>query len=181
MLSGKTDNLKKGTLPRLDPAAYIGYKHVSFTAVTLDRRHVFVRRAVVDPCIAMLSEDCARHNCECLVYVFMPDHVHLILHGCDASSDVLQSHNTWKGRTGNELCGQFMCHTIWQPRSRDHVLRSHEYERGALRNMLQYALQNPARAGLVSTWQDYPFVGSLIGPYDIRHPYWWDWFYNGRE
>ena len=168
----------KRHLPRLDPAAYRGMKHVNFTATTQRRQRLFVKRAIVDFCVELLQTQCAGHACECLVYCFMPDHVHMILHGLDEASDARQCHNDWKGATGKYLAQHCSGTRHWQAQSYDHVLRAIEYERGALRKMIGYILENPVRAGLVTTWQEYPFVGSLIGPCDIRHPYWWEWFYE---
>ena len=198
------------TLPRLNPDAYHGYAHVFFTNVTWQRRTLFHQRATVDICSAILRRCCVETKCECLVYVFMPDHVHLILHGTDDTSDVLHCHQMWKGRTGAALvrhlaqdasqksdqiaagsgstcsaastgedrmttaCGPML---IWQHRGYDHVLRRREYERRTLRKMIRYILENPVRKQLAAAWQEYPFLGSMIGEHDIRHPYWWDWFY----
>jgi len=196
-------------LPRLDPDAYRGYAHVFFTNVTWQRRTLFLQRIAVDICSAMLRRCCTETNCECLVYVFMPDHVHLILHGINDASDVLHCHQMWKGKTGAALarhlaqnasaeCGAGFtgvaaaiaaesgstcgagctgAAAIWQHRGYDHVLRRKEYERGALRKMIRYILENPVHKQLAAIWQEYPYLGSMIGDYDIRHPYWWDWFY----
>ena len=168
----------KRHLPRLDPEAYRGEKHVSFTATVLRRQHLFTSHEVVDASIAALREQCQSHERECLVYCFMPDHVHMIMHGLCQRSDSLEAHNDWKGATGKVLAHHYPGSQHWQPQSYDHVLRSYEYERGALRNMIRYILQNPVRAGLVAEWQEYPFLGSLIGPCDIREEAWWDWFYE---
>ena len=171
----------KGNLPRLSEESYCGFVHVSFTATTLRRKKIFTQRKTVDPCIALLKEKSDEFNCECLVYAFMPDHVHLILHGTDDSSNVLKSHNEWKGAAGSAVAEVLKREDVWQKQSYDHVLRKDEYEKGALQNMIKYTLQNPVRAGLAETWQEYPYCGSMIGPYDIRHPYWWDWFYGLRS
>jgi putative transposase len=168
----------KRNLPRLDPDAYRGLQHVSFTATTFQRQRLFLHRNIIDVCVEALRTECDAFHSECLVYCFMPDHVHMVLHGCNQHSDVLVCHNNWKGATGKFLARHLAGSRHWQPRSYDHVLRSHEYARGALRKMIRYILNNPVRAGLASAWQEYPFLGSLIGPFDIRHPYWWDWFYE---
>ena len=113
-----------------------------------------------------------------MVYVLMPDHVHMILHGSDEESDLLAAHDEWKSNSGRMLCRHLNRDKVWQHKSHDPVLRSNEYERGALRKTVGYILENPVRAGLVSKWQEFPFLGSLIGPCDIRFDAWWDWFYG---
>jgi putative transposase len=164
------------TLPRLPPESYIGIKHVHFVPKTEQRRKLFKSQEVVDPIVKMLKEKVDKHDCDCIVYAVMPDHVHMILRGRTAESDTLTCHNDWKGETGLWLSEYFHKEHLWQYRSYDHVYRSHEYEKRALAKTINYILQNPVRAGLVECWHEYPFLGSLIGPYDIRHPYWWDWF-----
>jgi REP element-mobilizing transposase RayT len=167
-----------GRLPRLSPEAYIGVKHVCWTTVTANRRTVFTRRALVDPVVNMLADVAKCHGCECLVYVFMPDHVHCVLHGMHDASNVLACHNEWKGVSGHWLCAQLDCRHVWQERSYDHVYRSREYERRALAKTINYILLNPVRKGLVNAWQEYPYLGSMVGDSDMRHPYWWEWFEN---
>ncbi len=172
-------------LPRLDPSSYIGYKHVAFTANCTYRKKLFVKRKHVDISFQLLKDNLQKFGCECLVYIFMPDHVHMILHGVSEKSSILECHNNWKGESGKELAEivkgtkletRFPNNAtkVWQPQSYDHVLRSYEYEKRVLQKMISYILQNPVRAGIVKTWQEYPFLGSTIGKYDIRHPYWWD-------
>ena len=169
------------TLPRLAPEAYVGHKHAHLVPKILDRRRVLINRPCVDPLIAELEPALRAYGCECVVYVFMPDHAHFILHGLTETSNVLECHNHWKGVTARWLCERFKYDHIWQERSYDHVFRSYEYERHALAKTLNYIVLNPVRAGLVETWQAYPYLGSMIGPHDIRHPYWWDWFDSGDK
>ena len=181
-------NFKKH-LPRLDKFAYIGYKHVFFTSNCYNRNKTFVKKEYVELSKELLKKKLKEFECECIIYVFMPDHVHMMLHGNNEKSDLLNCHNDWKGESGKRLSELINkksvskkintdINRIWQPQSYDHVLRSYEYERGALRNIINYILLNPIRAGLVDVWQEYPFLGSMIGENDIRHPYWWDWFYE---
>jgi len=165
-------------LPRLPEDAYLGCKHMHLVAATEKRRRVFVTRKVVDPCVEMLRDTCAQFDCEGVVYVFMPDHVHMVLHELSNSSNGLHCHNHWKGESGSVLAQMLHGGTIWQERSFDHVFRSKEYERHALAKTLSYILENSVRAGLADHWSEYPYLGSLIGSYDIRHPYWWTWFHD---
>jgi REP element-mobilizing transposase RayT len=126
----------------------------------------------------MLKQRLDEDECECIVYVFMPDHVHMLLHGTAENSNVLESHTRWKGASGGYLCNLLGTENVWQHRPYDRVLRSHEYEKGALRKLVRYILENPVRAGLVDKWEEYLFLGSLIGPCDVRKDEWWEWFYG---
>jgi len=45
----------------------------------------------------------------------------------------------------------------WQKDFYDHVIRRHE----DITNQIKYILDNPVRKRLVSSWQEYPFKGSI--------------------
>ena len=45
----------------------------------------------------------------------------------------------------------------WQKDFYDHVIRTHE----DIAAQVRYILDNPVRKGLVSSWEDYPFKGSV--------------------
>ena len=45
----------------------------------------------------------------------------------------------------------------WQKDFYDHVIRRHE----DVAVQVRYILDNPVSKGLVSSWQDYPFKGSI--------------------
>jgi len=45
----------------------------------------------------------------------------------------------------------------WQKDFYDHVIRKHE----DITTQIKYILDNPVRKGLVSSWQEYPFKGSI--------------------
>jgi len=45
----------------------------------------------------------------------------------------------------------------WQKDFYDHVIRRHE----DLSTQARYILDNPVRKGFISSWQEYPFIGSI--------------------
>ena len=45
----------------------------------------------------------------------------------------------------------------WQKDFYDHVMRKHE----DIVTQVKYVLDNPVRKGFVSTWEEYPFKGSI--------------------
>jgi len=45
----------------------------------------------------------------------------------------------------------------WQKDFFDHVIRRHE----DIATQVKYILDNPLRKGLVSSWQEYPYKGSI--------------------
>ena len=91
-----------------------------------------------------------------IAYCFMPDHLHLLVEGLSEGADFRNfmrlfkqgSSYQWKQRYRREL---------WQRSYFDHVLRDDEDTIAVAR----YILGNPVRAGLVSSPEDYPFLGSM--------------------
>jgi REP element-mobilizing transposase RayT len=94
---------------------------------------------------------------ELYVAVVMPDHVHLILTPLVDENrskiislvDIMRNLKGASARAINQKLGR--AGPVWQEESFDHVLRSSE----ALDVKVDYVLQNPVRAGLVSDWQRY--------------------------
>jgi REP element-mobilizing transposase RayT len=88
---------------------------------------------------------------ELLCYCIMPNHVHLIIKDVERSAaplyKVLQSLKSYTSRQSNLLLqreGAF-----WQEESYDHVVRTGE----ELERTIWYVLHNPAKAGLVDSWE----------------------------
>jgi putative transposase len=144
---------KKHRLPR---EAYRGRVIVSITACIQDRRTPFVTEAIVRTFIDKLARAASKSKCRVLIYCFMPDHVHMLLHGIDESADVWQAMIDFKQQTGFWF-GQQRPEFSWQKDFHDHVMRSDE-DLGA---HIRYIANNPVRRGLVVNWQDYPFTGAI--------------------
>jgi len=45
----------------------------------------------------------------------------------------------------------------WQKDFYDHIIRTNEN----IATQVRYILDNPVRRGLLSSWQEYPFMGSI--------------------
>jgi REP element-mobilizing transposase RayT len=94
------------------------------------------------------------------VAVVMPTHVHLLLTplrdrmGWPYSvAFILKQLKGCSARSINKLLGQSGV-PVWQDESFDHVLRSEE----SLAEKMEYIRQNPVRAGLVQSPDDYPWL-----------------------
>ncbi len=143
---------------RLDPALYADIERIcAITIAVRDRQPVFADPAVARAAVGVLRDHATQQAVRVFGYCVMPDHVHLVVSpspSCDVISFVGQFKNlaqraAWKlGVDG----------AFWQKSFWDHFLRADEDVRAAV----QYALDNPVRAGLVTVWRDYPFSGSLI-------------------
>jgi REP element-mobilizing transposase RayT len=88
-------------------------------------------------------------------YIFMPDHVHLLVRALADTSDLLDYEKAIKQRTGLDFKAQHGTR-LWQPSFYDHVLRGDEEEYLIIR----YMVLNPVKAGLVQDPADYPFWGT---------------------
>ena len=90
----------------------------------------------------------------------MPDHVHIIFvplldeleREMVSLARITQAMKSASAHNINRLLGREGC--VWQEESFDHVLRCSE----SLDHKIDYVLNNPVRAGLVTTPADYPWL-----------------------
>jgi putative transposase len=155
------DAEKKHRLP-LD--LYKGVVSVAYTACTRNRAYVFMNALHVERAARLLVEEAARWKCDLVIYLFMPDHVHLVLQGVGENSDTYRAMWSFKQKTGY-LFSKAGLGIIWQKNFYDHILRTED----DLSNHLRYILRNPVRKGLVGRWQDYAYKGSTV--FDLNQ---WD-------
>ena len=85
----------------------------------------------------------------------MPDHVHLLVEARADDSNGLRFIRSAKRYSGFHYRRAFGV-KLWQRYGFERVLRSNE---DTLR-VARYIFENPVRAGLVRTVEDYPFLGS---------------------
>ena len=89
----------------------------------------------------------------------MPNHVHLVC------TSLLQEDGTWRplyrilqslkrhtARRANEILDRRG--SFWQAESYDHVAR----DSAELERIVQYVIDNPVKAGLVSEWESWPWT-----------------------
>jgi putative transposase len=98
------------------------------------------------------------HGVAAHAYCIMPDHVHLLMEGLTASSNLLRFLTDLKQRTGF-VYKQETREQLWQKKSYDHALRSSD----APELVAWYIWMNPVRAGLCVQINDYPWSGSFTG------------------
>jgi len=99
------------------------------------------------------------HGFLIFAYCFMPDHLHLLIEGTTESSDCRRFIARAKQYAGFYYAKAFTGR-LWQRYGYEHVLRDDEITQVAAR----YILENPVRAGLVQSVQEYPYVGSKVYP-----------------
>ena len=93
------------------------------------------------------------------VAVVMPDHVHLVMTLPHALSDdarslaaIMKGIKGVSARRIHQLLGR--TGPVWLTESYDHVVRREE----GLEKTCEYVLQNPVRAGLVTSPENYPWL-----------------------
>lgn len=146
---------------RLEKEFYKGEQTVSFVACIKNRDKVFINVNIFKEFEKMLHEEIKKFDNQALIYLFMPDHLHLILKGESENSDVIKSMDAFKQKSGfwfHENLNQIK----WQKDYYDHIIRNEE----DLKRQICYILRNPVRSGIVKNWKDYKFRGSDI--YDFE-------------
>ena len=141
---------------RLARDVYDGPGTFSVTVSTSDRRKHFTNAANVELCRYALTEAADSQRFIVLAYVFMPDHLHLLVEGTEASN-LIQFMTAFKQlteyrfrRAGGER--------LWQKGYYDHVLRKEE----DVNVVAAYIFANPVRAAIVEVMGQYPFVGGAL-------------------
>jgi putative transposase len=84
--------------------------------------------------------------------VVMPDHLHLV--GRLGKISLARVMHTLKSYSARRIAAAGVVTPVWQEGYYDHALRDDE----DYRSKVQYVLENPVRAGLVSRVEGYPFV-----------------------
>ena len=91
----------------------------------------------------------------------MPDHLHLLVEGRADHSDAKRFIARAKQYSGFYYSKQYK-RTLWQRYGYEHLVRDEE----ATLAVARYILENPIRAGLAQSVDEYPYVGSLV--YSLR-------------
>jgi REP element-mobilizing transposase RayT len=86
-------------------------------------------------------------------YVIMPDHVRLFVRG-DRNFTLA----SWIGGLKRAISVALTSPRLWQPGFFDHILRSDE----SYSEKWNYVRDNPVRAGLVETADDWPYQGEIV-------------------
>jgi putative transposase len=145
-------------LPRIEGFSYCGPYRYFFTNCVSKARPVFRNLGEGQSVIDQLLLTSARFEFAVLAYCVMPDHVHALVDGLSASADFRGFMRLWKQHTGygwKQRHGK----RLWQPGYHEYVLHSDDLSA----SFVEYILQNPVRAGLVSAADDYPLSGPHPG------------------
>ena len=142
---------------RLDSVIYTGARPISFTLCIKDKKSFFTESSRFIKFEKILLNELKNFNCSAYVYIFMPDHMHLVIAGNDSKSNGKNCLEMFKQKTGYWL-GRNFPEIKWQKDYYDHILRKKEN----LDTHINYILNNPVRAGIVDYWKEYQYKGSTI-------------------
>jgi putative transposase len=139
---------------RLEADRYVGELAYSITLATEQRRSHFASSENVEWCLEELERAAPLKDFEIHAYIFMPDHLHLLVAGTSYSASLPVFVKAFKQRTAywfKQRHGQ----TLWQKSYYDHVVRREE----DIQVVTEYFAANPLRAGLAEDWQAYTHWG----------------------
>jgi putative transposase len=125
------------------------------TACTLNREAVLATREAHEAFWEFARAGEA-HGAYVGAYVIMPDHLHLFV-----ALEQNRRLSDWMKSLKNSLSKALRAAAIpashWQKGFFDHVLRSDE----SYSQKWEYVRDNPVRAGLVKTWEEWPYRGEI--------------------
>lgn len=174
--SCERERVEKSHLPRLAPEFYRGPVSVHWTLTLEDRATGWLSPEFHAHFREMLVHVCARYGLACPVYVLMPDHMHLLWLGLQGKSDQRIAIGFARKHLRPALAP-----AKWQHQPHDRILRESETLPAAFQAVANYILENAVRAGLVSQWRDYPYLGCCVAGYpdlDIRREDYWELFWR---
>ena len=141
--------------PRLDFTAYTGAVAALLTFCTHGRLERFTSDERVDRVLQQFLRAATETHIAILAYCFMPDHVHLVVQAIDDFGDVARF-----ARLAKQYSAYYEMRArgerLWQPSWHDRMIRRSD----DLAAIVRYVLNNPVRAGLVESAQDYRSLGS---------------------
>jgi len=92
-------------------------------------------------------------------YCLMPDHLHLAISPPEQGPDVVALVQYIKGLTTRKAWEHGFSGALWQRSFYDHIARREE----SVYEICQYIIDNPVRAGLAGSQEEYPLCG-LVDP-----------------
>ena len=141
---------------RLPKECYRGLIRCAFTLCVENHGELFRRIDIIRTFNQILKQELSRQRIRNWIYVYMPDHLHMIVEGLEESSDLWKAMVVFKQKTGFWLSKNEERYS-WQKDFYDHLILSD----AEFRKQVAYIIDNPVRKGLVKEWNEYAFMGSL--------------------
>jgi REP element-mobilizing transposase RayT len=129
----------------------------------VERRKLFTDSTIVSLCAEQILRTCAECQFRVLAYVFMEDHLHLLVRGSSPDSSFIKMMTLLRQRVAlayRRARGE----RLWQDGYFERALRPTDDEF----QLVRYTRENPAAAGLLEERQREPYV--WIGAGDTGRP-----------
>ena len=130
---------------------------IYFVTASSEKRKVLFAQKGVHQSFLTFGRNGAEHGVFIGAYVIMPDHLHLFVVIDDERITLSNWGKSLKNAISKSLRELDVPSPHWQKGFFDHVLRSGE----SYRAKWEYVRENPVRAGLVTRWQDWPYLGEI--------------------
>jgi putative transposase len=127
------------------------------TACTSRRRKMLATPAIQQRFVKFAKEG-PKHGAWIGSYVLMPDHFHLFVAVDDERLMLAEWTKSLKNALSKTLRSEKVSPPHFQKGFFDHLLRSAE----SYSAKWNYVRDNPVRAGLVKSWEDWPFHGDVF-------------------
>ena len=150
---------------RLDPKEYLGQRWSFVTMCCENRKPIFLNTEKAARIVEQLRTESLLNQFLVDAYCVMPDHLHFLALGKEATSNLLVFAKSFKQKTAY-VYHQKTGTRLWQKNYYDHVLRANEDSQ----EVAAYIWLNPVRKGLCKNFDDYPFSGSFARPWKTSPP-----------
>jgi REP element-mobilizing transposase RayT len=148
--------IRKQRLSRLD-FVFVQSPIYFVTACTQNRRNILATPAIHGTFLRFGKEG-PLHGSWIGAYVIMPDHLHVFVASDDQKISISAWMKSLKNTISKTLREKGVAPPHWQKTFFDHLLRSSE----SYSEKWNYVRQNPVRAGLVESAEDWPYVGEIF-------------------
>ena len=139
---------------RLSKNPYRGHQAVALTCCINERKNCFITDKVFRVIENIFLQSLQKYTVNAHVYLFMPDHLHMVLEGKDQNANMYECMLRFKQRSSFWLSKNLGMR--WQKDFYDHILRKDE----EIEKHVRYILENPVRRGITNDWKAYPYKGS---------------------
>lgn len=152
---------------------YIPNSIIFITNVVYNREPIFANAVYLNLFRETLHNTKALHPFIMLAYVFLPDHMHLLLKPTGASdfSKIMQSAKSYFTYVYKQKLGMNGRMNFWQKRFYDHIIRDEE----DLAHHIDYIHYNPVKHGYVTRPEDWQHSSFLTWQQKSAYPARWGW------
>jgi putative transposase len=152
---------------------YVPDSTVFVTNVVNRRTPVFAHEPYLDLFRETLRTTQEYHPFSMVAYVFLHDHMHLLIRptGTSSFSTIMQSAKAYFARSYKGAAGIEGRIKFWQKRFYDHVIRDEQ----DFENHLNYIHYNPVKHGYVHHPEDWPHSSFLAWKARGAYPDFWGW------